>query len=344
MAYLLGYRSAVEWLRSNRDASLLLQYWALPMLSLEGSRARLQRHLEEFASLARPLHLVVALREGRRPSAETACHLLTSPDGTYPGIRIGRGAFCSTPAFTFLQMANVLDEATLRFLGMELCGCYGIGDDGKLFLRQQCCTPTELEEMARAMTGVRGRKRAGKVAPLVAGGSASPMETALFLILCATREEGGFGLPWPELNHSIPLTDAARTLWDDDFITPDLLWEAAKLILEYDSDLHHTASHRIARDASRRNVFEEMGYRVVTVTAEHMRTPQELQRIASIVARSNGTEFETPSDEQWTQMVSWQLLVRGLAENPDWLYGPAQATPNKRTWHSRRPHKVIPPN
>lgn len=335
MAYLLGYRSAIEWLRLNPNPSLVAQQWALPPYALEGSRHKLQLHAEDFAQLTYPLHLIVGTRENRRPSAEAICHLLTSPDGTYPGIRVARAAYCSTPAFAFLQMANVLDVAELCFLGMELCGRYGIDKGGKLFLRQQGCSPQELEGMAQSMTGVRGRKRAGEVAVRVVAGSASPMETALALILCATRAEGGFGLPWPKLNHSIPVEGAARELWDDEFITPDMLWEDARLAIEYDSNLHHTAAHRISRDASRRNVLEEMGYRVISVTADHLRTPRELVRIAGIVARSTASELTRPDDETWARMLAWQLRMRELAEHPDLLLGPQkEARPATRDWHS----------
>jgi hypothetical protein len=81
-------------------------------------------------------------------------------------------------------------------------------------------------------------------------------------------EQGGFGLPWPTFNEAQPVNGRARRLWVSDFIAPDLLWKDAKLCIEYDSDTHHSGSERIARDASRRDVLEELGLRVVTVTSE----------------------------------------------------------------------------
>lgn len=305
------------------------------MLSLEASRHRLHLHDDAFDQLTRPIHLIVSLRESRRPTAETICHLLTSPGGFYPALKIEDDAFCSTPAFTFLQMANVLDDVELRFLGMELCGLYGFDDKGEPFLREQYCTVQELVELSQRMAGVRGKKRAGQVAPLVEEGSASPMETALFLILCESPEQGGFGLPKPALNCPIPVEGNARELWNADTITPDLLWNDARLAIEYDSNLHHTASNRIARDASRRNVLQELGYRVVTVTANHMRTPKELERIADIVARSVGVQLAEPDDEGWSKRMAWQLRVRELAEHPERLLGTEKPVPEKRAWHSR---------
>jgi len=341
MAYLLGYGTAVEWLRMNRDVSLLLTRYELPFLSLEASRRRLQRHVQQTEHLTKPLHLVVSLRDSRRPSAEAVCHLLKTPDGTYPAVRLDRGIFASGPELAFLQMANVLDEETLRFLGMELCGRYGIGLDGKVFRRLQTAKPEELLLTAQTMAGARGHRRAATVATRVWGGAGSPMEAALALILCSDPELGGFGLPAPELNKPLPVTGDTRDDWGDDFITPDLLWEAGKVAIEYDSELHHTASHRISVDASRRDVLVDLGYRVITVTTEHMRKPKELARIAGIVARQLGIELVPCDDEEWTRRVQYQLRMRRLAEHPEVLLGFSK---EKRTahqsWHVRGPHPV----
>lgn len=336
MAYLLGRGTAVEWLRHNQDAGLFATRYALPMLSLEASRRRLQRHASHTADLTRPLRIIVSLRESRRPSAEAVCHLLTTPDGTYPAIRVKRGLFCSAPDFAFVQMANELDEEALRFLGMELCGRYGIDANGRLFLRPQCCMPDALRTCAERLRGTRGRKRALAVAPLVWAGAASPMESALALILCSSPETGGFGMAPPELNRALPVTGRARDLWDDDFITPDLYWEQGHLAIEYDSDLHHGSSHRIAHDSSRRNVLAELGLRVISVTAEHMRTPRELERIAGIVARQLGCELPPCDEDEWGRRVAFQLRMRTLAEQPEALLGFSdKAVASRRAWHVR---------
>lgn len=338
MAYLLGKGSAVEWLRMSSGMALTEQF-VLPLLSLEGSRTRLQRHPQLLDSLTQPLHLIVATRENRRPSVQATCHLLVSPTGYYPALRVERGVFCSTPAFTFLQMASELDGPSLLFLGMELCGRYGIDQNDRLFLRTQTCSPTELVDCARQMQRVRGRRQALEVAPLVVGDSASPMETALTLILSQPIEMGGFGLPVPELNKSIPVRGSARRLWDDDFIAPDMLWEEGKLALEYDSSLHHSSEHRRARDSTRRDVLVEMGYRVVSVNGEHLRTPRAMENIAGIVAQQLGIELAECDEMAWGQRLAFQLLMRDLAEHPEKLlaFTKQKAMP-QRGWHARTNH------
>lgn len=335
MAFLLGRGTAVEWLRGASGPALNEQF-LLPPLSLESSRTRLQRHPELLGSLTQPLHLIVAFRDNRRPSAQAVSHLLVTPDGAYPALRVERGVFCSAPAFVFLQMASLLDDEALLFLGMELCGRYGIDAKGDVFFRQQICSPEQLGLFAAEMRRVRGRPQALAVAPHVIGNSASPMETALTLILSRPISSGGFGLPAPELNKDIPVTGRARDLWDDDFIAPDLLWEEARLAIEYDSDLHHSSGHRRARDASRRDVLTELGYRVVSVTAEHMRTPRSLDRIAGLVAHELRIELAQRSDDEWSRQTAFQLRMRTLAEHPEKLLAFSDTAPRRRAWHSNR--------
>lgn len=329
MAYLLGRGTAVEWLRRNRNLAIVRQPWTVPYSLLEGSRTRLERVRPRLEGLSVPYQLIVWTREERRRTALTQSHVLNLREGHYPALHITDELFVSTPEFTFLQMSSVLDDEHLLFLGCELCGRYGIRD-GKVFMREQTCAPQYLLAFAEQTPRIRGRKRAIMVAPSVLGGAGSPMEAALALVLHAPREQGGFGLEAPELNRQILVKGNARRLWQGDFITPDMLWDKAKLVIEYDSDLHHTARHRIASDARRRDVLVELGYRVVTVTTEHMQSIWEIERIAGIVARALGTSIEAADDERGAR-ASLLARMRYLATHPEEL----SAIPKKasaRSW------------
>lgn len=336
MAYLLGYGTAVEWLRQNTDASLLLQRYSLPPSSVESSRTRLQRHAQATADLTRPLHLVVTDRGSRRPSAEAICHLFAPSSYRFEAVRVDKGIYCSGPELAFIQMANLLDEERLLILGMELCGRYGIAANGRLFERTPTCSPDFLTNTAIALGRVRGKRKAANVAKHVLPGAASPMEAALALMLHEAPSKGGYGLRAPELNHPINVEGPAREQWDDDIITPDLLWEAEKLAIEYDSDTHHTASKRIARDALRRDVLVELGYRVVTVTTEHMSSPHQVDRIANIVARHLGQTIPEATDDQWAKRAAYQARIRRCASHPEELLGFSEfKTEDKRVWSVR---------
>lgn len=274
----------------------------------------------KLAGLTIPLQLIVWCRNGRRRTAISQSHVLTTQDGFYPAIKVGEDLFVSPPEFTFLQMANILNDEELLFLGYELCGRYGIDGEG-VFAREQTCRPCDLTALAEGMPRVRGRRHVLTVAQRVRGGAASPMEAALAIILHTGRELGGYGLEAPELNKALPVEGAARRLWLDDHITPDLLWEWCRLIIEYDSILHHTASERIALDARRRDVFAEMGYRVVTVTTEHMHDPREIDRIAGIVAEALGTDISPRTASEVKVRIAFQKRMLHLAAHPEALLG-----------------------
>lgn len=294
MAFLLGERSAVEWFRMQRGLAASTTRWALPYLSLEASRARLERHLSrlEQEGLAPPYSLIVSMRDMRRSSAISTSRLMTTASGAFLGLRIDKGLYASPPEAVLPQVMGHMDMERITVLAFELCGRFGIRD-GRVFLRESTCTREMVLRQLDEARHVRGRRVALAALGQVREGAGSPMEAVLAMALCAPVKWGGFDLPWPELNRSLPVAGKAAALWDDDFITPDLLWEDAHLCIEYDSDENHTASEKIAIDAARRDVLEEMGYRVVTVTTRHLQGAREVERIARIVAGQLGAgEFD----------------------------------------------------
>jgi hypothetical protein len=126
-------------------------------------------------------------------------------------------------------------------------------------------------------------------------------------------------------------------MWGDDFITPDLLWDDAHLAIEYDSDAFHTASRRIANDARRRDVLTELGYRVITVTTEHMRSAPEIERVATLVAKHLGQALPDLADADWAERAKFQARLFGIARNPDELLG-FEKFPHKsqRAWSTQK--------
>ena len=319
----------MEWLRLNGDSPATQTRFTLRLLNLEGNYRRLMRHQEALLALSRPIHLTLAHRTTRRSARDLRCHLMMLPDGLYLCYEIERALFCSAPELIMLQMGTVLDENELLFLGYELCGCYGFDLNGLLTDRPPLCCAQEIAAYADYCSGVHGRKRVAAVAPRIIDGAASPMEAALAICLTAPVESGGLGLPFPQLNHTLPVKGTARRLWDGDTITPDLLWqfEGAEegqlqgVAIEYDSDEEHTGSSRIARDARRRNVLEEMGYRVLTMTNEQFANTRELERIGEMVARQLGITFEDAIDEAWVARVAYHQRIRSIAMHPERLLG-----------------------
>lgn len=139
-----------------------------------------------------------------------------------------------------------------------------------------------------------------RVVDLAFENSASPMETAVVLMLSLPVEYGGFGLPKPQLNRAIDVSGHRGILAERDEVTPDLLWEDANLALEYDSAGHHgqAGPARLAEDAVRSNILTALGYRVLRVTNRSIASLEGMSLLARQVAHLLGIELEMPTDLQ----------------------------------------------
>lgn len=185
----------------------------------------------------------------------------------------GEGSFVASPEFCFLQMASILSFNELVLLGMELCGFY-------------CIDPTEEEGFGRrpvALTscarireflaeneGARGRRAAEVALGYVADGAASPMESAIYLLLCLPYKRGGYGLPRPCLNYEIPLDEKARKLSGGRPCWGDLCWPNVPLDLEYLGRPSHEGAENMLSDRRRTLAIEEAGYEVIEITKEQV--------------------------------------------------------------------------
>lgn len=320
MAFLLSGGTAMEWLRKTRDIYTDYRRYVIPYNSLEASRTRLERHLAALDGLSRPIQLVTWSREDRRRTKITACATMFLPGGKYPCYLVERGLFCAAPELVFLQMARKLDYESLVFLGCELCGRYGLAGD-EVFLRDPICDTNQIAAFLDDCAGVHGRKKALHALGSVLPDAASPMEAGLALCLTLPTSSGGFGLPAPELNHALPVGGHAARLWDWPTITPDLLWDDIKMAIEYDSDEEHTGSQKITRDSIRRNVLQDLGYRVISVTNEIFSSPLQMERVAGIVANALGIGPVEAVDEDWIRRTQLLQRMRDLATHPKKLLG-----------------------
>jgi len=115
-----------------------------------------------------------------------------------------------------------------------------------------------LNEATAAMPGSRGITRARTALSLARPGTDSIPETDLRLLLVRA------GLPCPVVNLSIQ-DEYGRTLF-----WLDLAYEEAKLAIEYDGAIHVGERTRMERDATRRRILEDQGWRIITVTSSDL--------------------------------------------------------------------------
>lgn len=133
---------------------------------------------------------------------------------------------------------------------------------GDWLVRRRLTTPERLGAYTQAYRGA-GAAFARRAAAMVHRRVDSPRETQLRLCLVLA------GLPEPECNVTLGTDD--RPIGK-----VDLLLEAYKVILEYEGDHHRTDRWQWNVDIGRVEEFTAEGYRVIRVTAAHLRQPRVL--------------------------------------------------------------------
>ena len=124
-----------------------------------------------------------------------------------------------------------------------------------VLLRRSHIAARELVGAAEARRGRRHVADLLSVAPLARAGSASPGESRARYTFFA------WGLPEPELNASV--TDA-HGQW---LATSDFLWRRARVVGEYDGDVHRSNRRRWQQERERRAAIEDAGYVYVEMTS-----------------------------------------------------------------------------
>lgn len=209
----------------------------------------------------------------------------------------------------------------------EFAGTYRLaaGEKNVDYRAPRLLSAERLAGAADEVATMQGTSRARRVCELMLEGSASPMETVLGLMLTLPVDFGGFGLEKPQLNHPIDVSAYRGSLSDWDAVTPDFLWAAHGVVLEYDSVKFHAArgTTQLERDAVRANTLTALGYRTFRATVQTLGTLPGLALLARQLAHALGTELEptTPLQDLRRRKLYLQLMpkVRNLTGGDSFL-------------------------
>jgi hypothetical protein len=182
----------------------------------------------------RPLDVTVSLPTDRPVGRGVRGHrrnLLPADATVIGGVRV------TTAPRTFVDLAAVLDEPNLIVVGDAI-------------LRQGLASPASLQAAISRAAGRRGVVRARRAVIRLDGRSASPPES-----LIRVRIEDA-GLPRPELN--VNVFDSCGG-W---IARPDMLYEEAKVAIEYEG-AHHLDAHQFGLDLARDHLLTLAGFVVV---------------------------------------------------------------------------------
>ena len=197
----------------------------------------------------------------------------------------------------------------------EFAGTYRLGAPGErtCYHVPPIMSVESLANMANSAGSSTAASRARTVAEVAFDGSASPMETALALLLSLPVDFGGFGLPRPRLNASIDVSSCRGHFSDADTVTPDFLWEEQHVALEYDSaEFHSSGLADSGRDAVRANTLTTAGYRVFRATPRVVGSLPGVGLLARQLAFALDVTLEEPNEVQVLrrQRLYAQLMPR----------------------------------
>ena len=327
MSIFISHTSALEFWRSERAFCSADLSRAKPRAGLVPKCSAAEwLELEERGVRGAPLHLAVADAPSRSRAKNIICHVWHGPSAAKSFVRVKDNLYVSSPEACFLQMSTMLPLVKVVEMGYELCGSFALSPSNS----RGFCTheaPTTAESLRRYMAksdGISGAKRARRALDYLTDGAASPMEAALVLLLCLPTSLGGYGLALPRLNYGIEVPVGGRSSSRRVRYRCDLYWSEAKLAVEYDSDMFHTGSKRIAGDAAKRTNLTHAGVTVVSVTRSQIFDARRFDEAAALLAKRLGGRIRSQRKDLLTKRYELRTLL--FAGNPtqteSWVEGP----------------------
>ncbi len=195
------------------------------------------------------------------------------------------GVFVVSPELCFVQMCQSLSFIEAVELGMELCGTYALRPENIEGMVQRNYPLIDVGLLRRHVDswhGLSGIGIARKAAKYLNGGSASPTETKLFLLLCLPLQYGGYNLGLPELNPELDLKPHEMEILRGSSVKPDMLWRKEKLIIEYDGR-QHEEEQQSKYDAMRKTILEGRGYTVRQIKRHQLYHPLAFANFATSI-------------------------------------------------------------
>lgn len=277
MGLVLTDISAIEAYRRDpvlgQRPPVALPFGKIRGLNLVRPRAAELREFDQrgYASFSRPVHVLVPHRDMRMAANDVRWHVWSGslPKSGAGFRRDAQDVFLASPELALLHYASHADLADAIALAFELCGTYRLG-------------------------GLLGFEKADRALD----GSASPMETALAMLLSLPGTLGGYGLPSPRLNARIDVSSKNGLNQSKRYYVADLYWPEARFAVEYDSDRWHVGPERIGQDAARRNALLFQGVNVVTVCSQQIMSESKMDDVARIAARALGRSVR-PRAREW---------------------------------------------
>ena len=246
------------------------------------------------------LHVLCFGRKSRRVSCQHVTHLWAAAIPPNSFFRLSESAFVASPEMIFLGSASRLDIASLIALGDELCGLYTFDRNDERGMRKRKIALTSVDRLsayvgmcARMPCTFPGIRAAQRALGHIVDNSASPMETFDEMTMCLPYRMGGYGLPKPVMNPEIPLGDKAQRIAKQSRCYADMLWRDAWLDVEHQGGADHSSPEDALADRARVNGLQEMGFKVIELTAAQVEDLLAYEYIVTRIAKILGKRIRT---------------------------------------------------
>lgn len=303
--------------------------------------------------LGTPVWRFVGERKQRTNGKLFHSRLLTQepPPGSFR--QTEHGFDVTSPEFTLLSLATQVSRSQLLMACYEMCGSFAVfkpcertqqqldeaislklippncgwervndtkGNDTNLWKRPPLLSAADIAAFAKQAAGLRGVKQLRWAAEHMTGQTASPFEVQTSMLVSLPRNEGGMGVNIAN-NVRIPLSDAARSLYDKTCCYADILIESNTdsmgVILECQGRSAHDSETASLSDAERATALTSMGYDVIQITYDQIKDKKSFESIAKLIHKKAGLPYIPKADQERT---AEDALRRELLVNWDELF------------------------
>lgn len=316
--YVICGKSALNYWRAQFGASPLAENrtaWHEPRNCDE--RYKQASELLVALGLPAPLDIVVPNSNLRKTSSIATYHYFNHRVSQEDVEQIADDVLVCKPALAIAQNSVRTPVYEVLLLMLEFCGTYLISPGSEAgFVNIE--SPLLSVENFREVFGEKGRvPRYGKTRRdtalgLLAAGSNSPAESAIYTMLSLPTTLGGYEVPGIELNQPVTLSTDAQEMLGCEKIRPDFLLPGAMTAGEYKSRAFHPEG-TWTNDDRRIDALEASGYHTFTLNNERVRNLKDLGSIATTLLARLGISRPKPD----ASILSQQLdLHRHLFSTP----------------------------
>ena len=277
----------------------------------------LEACLTDLSIESLPLHLAVGTKRMQRQTENIVTHYFDKPLPDRSFCRIGPSVYVSSPELTLCQLATTLPYPDLLELCLEFCGGYVLNPDSERGFddRPALTSAHKLALYVERYGGRHGARVLRRLLRYVIDDSASPMESRTLLLLCLPSKMGGYQLPMPQHNVSIPITGQARSHTRRKHLICDLYWSQYRLDVECDSTTHHSSKQQLGIDSDRRIILDAMHYSYVGITTWQLEHADEFANVVQAIRRAMNRKLRNAPEHVQANREALRQYLTTAPEN-----------------------------